>query len=71
MGEKVKIKISTDVPIEWNRKTREKELIFDTSKDHGEDPQTLFTGLVISAMSPMWYGNCRKVTIEVLGDQNE
>ena len=64
----MKLKITTDIPIEWNRKNTDKELTFDTSEDHGENPQTLFTGLVISAMSPMWYGNCKKVTIEVLDE---
>ena len=55
----MKLKIKTDIPIEWNRKTKKDELIFDTNEEHGESTQTLFTGLVISAMSPMWYGNCK------------
>ena len=65
----MKLKIKTDIPIEWNSKTKKDELILDTNEEHGESPQTLFTGLVISAMSPMWYGDCKKITIEVI-DEN-
>ena len=35
----MKLKIKTDIPIEWNRKTKKDELIFD--KNGGKVQQTL------------------------------
>ncbi len=63
----MKIRIKTDKPIEWNRNTIEDEIIYDTKEeDEHHDPKQMFTGLVISALSPMWYKDVRKITIEVV-----
>ena len=63
----MKIRIKTDKPVEWNPHTLEDELIYDTAKeDEHHDYKQMFTGLVISALSPMWYDNVRKITIEVV-----
>ena len=63
----MKIRIKTDKPVELNPNTIEDELIYDTAKeDEHHDYKQMFTGLVISALSPMWYKDVRKITIEVV-----
>ena len=53
--------------MEWNPTTVEDEIIYDTAEeDEHHDYKQMFTGLVISALSPMWYKDVRKITIEVV-----
>ncbi len=53
--------------MQWNPTTVEDEIIYDTEEeDEHHDYKQMFTGLVISALSPMWYKDVRKITIEVV-----
>ena len=53
--------------MQWNPTTVEDEIIYDTEEeDEHHDYKQMFTGLVISALSPMWYDNVKKITIEVV-----
>ena len=68
----MKIRIKTDKPMQWNPHTLEDELIYDTEEeDEHHDPKQMFTGLVISALSPMWYKDVRKITIEVVEEPRD
>ena len=68
----MKIRIKTDKPMQWNPTTIEDEIIYDTAEeDEHHDPKQMFTGLVISALSPMWYRDVRKITIEVIEETRE
>ena len=58
--------------MQGNPHTLEDEIIYDTEEeDEHHDPKQMFTGLVISALSPMWYDNVRKITIEVVEETRD
>ena len=68
----MKIRIKTDKPVEWNPTTIEDEIIYDTEEeDEHHDYKQMFTGLVISALSPMWYKDVKKITIEVVEETRD
>ena len=53
--------------MQWNPHTLEDEIIYDTEEeDEHHDYKQMFTGLVISALSHMWYRDVKKITIEVV-----
>ena len=64
----MKVKITTDIPMEWARnKPNESEIIFDTEQAH-EDGDKMLIGLICSAMSPMFYGDVKKITVEKINE---
>ena len=68
----MKIRIKTDKPMVWNPTTIEDEIIYDTEEeDEHHAFKQMFTGLVISALSPMWYKDVRKITIEVIEETRD
>ena len=64
----MKVKIKTDIPVEWSSSTpSESEITFDTEQAH-EDGDKMLIGLICTAMSPMFYGDVKKITVEKINE---
>tara|TARA_Y100000114_G_scaffold155076_1_gene178435 strand:- start:2279 stop:2476 length:198 start_codon:yes stop_codon:yes gene_type:complete len=64
----MKVKIKTDIPVEWSSSMPLKsEITFDTEQAH-EDGNKMLIGLICTAISPMFYGDVKKITVEKINE---
>ena len=64
----MKVKIKTDIPVEWSSsKPAESEITFDTEQTH-DDGDKMLIGLICTAISPMFYGDVKKITVEKINE---